>query len=102
GEEDEALERAARDHDARGLDAVLLGEPLAQRPVPAAGAVAEDRPAVALERCARAVRELLDSETLGSGNAAGERDHGLRVTAPPAGGALLHPLGHHLRDLGRR
>ena len=60
------------------------GEPLAQRPVAAAGAVAEDRPAVALERRAGAVGELVDGETLGSGNAAGERDHGARVAASPA------------------
>ena len=76
GEEDEALERAARDHDAARFDAVLLGEPLAQRPVAAAGAVAEDRTAVVLERRARAVGELLHGEALGSRDSAGERDHG--------------------------
>ena len=85
GEEDEALERAARDHDhARRLDAVPLGEPLAQRPVAAARAVGEDRPAVALDRGARAVGELLDGKALGRGHSARERDHihGVSLTAP--------------------
>ena len=36
-EEDEALERAVRDEDARGVDAVAGGDPLAQRPVPGRG-----------------------------------------------------------------
>src|SRR5204863_5934633 len=75
GKEDDALRRAARDHDARGLDTVPLGEPLAQRSVAPSGAVAEDRPAVALERRARAFSELLDGKALGSGDSAGERDH---------------------------
>src|SRR5205814_5092823 len=39
GEEDEALQRAARDDDAPRLDAVALGDPLAQGRVAAAGAV---------------------------------------------------------------
>ena len=65
-------------HDAAGLDAVPLGEPLAQRRVAAAGAVGEDRLAVALERRAGAVGELLDRQALGRGDAAGERDHARR------------------------
>ena len=61
-----------------------LGEPLAQRAVAAAGAVAEDRPAVALERRARAFGELLDGETLGSRDSAGERDHAPSVAPSSA------------------
>ena len=74
---------------ARRLDAVPRRELLAQRPVAAAGAVGQDRPAVALERGARAVGELVDREALGRGHAAGERDHFSRDR-------------DHLRDLGRR
>src|SRR5204863_7626627 len=57
-EEDEGLQRAAREDDARGVDAVPLRDPLAQRAVAAARPVREDRDAVTLERSARAVRQL--------------------------------------------
>ena len=42
-EEDEALQGAVRDEDARGVDPVPLGEPLAQRRVAGRRAVREDR-----------------------------------------------------------
>src|SRR3954470_7454614 len=74
---------AAVPQDARGLDAVPLGEPLAEGAVAAAGAVAEDRPAVALERGTSAFGELLDGEALRRRDSAGERDHRRSVTAPP-------------------
>ena len=84
GEEHETLERPARDDDTSRLDAVPLGEPLAQRAVAAAGAVAEDRAAVALERSPGALREFLDGEALRRGDAAGERDHASRLATSPA------------------
>src|SRR5207244_4704340 len=97
GEEDEALQRSARDHDLRGLDAVSLGEQLAQRAVAAAGAVAEDRAAIALDCRARALRELLDGETLRSRDTTGKRDHTRSVTAlaaiPAARAVPLAPTG---------
>ena len=60
GQEHEALERAARDDDSRGLDAMARRDPLAERPVAAARAVREDRRAVALDRRPRAIGELGD------------------------------------------
>ena len=84
GEKDEALQRAARDHDAAGLDSVPLGEPLAQRAVAAAGAVAEDRAAVALEGRTGALRKLIDGEALRRRDTAGERDHASRLATSSA------------------
>ena len=60
---------------------MLLGEHLAQRAEAAAGPVAQDRPAVALERCVGAVRQLLDGEALGRRYTAGERDHASRLAS---------------------
>ena len=74
GEEDERLERPARDDDAARLDAVALGDPFAQRAVAAAGAVREDGLAIALDRRLRAVGELVHREALGRRNTAREAD----------------------------
>ena len=63
--EDEPLEAADRQEDPPRVDAVALREELAQRPVPAARPVREDRPPVALERCGCALREEADVEALG-------------------------------------
>ena len=81
GEEDEALQRAVAEQHARGLDAVALRDPRAQRRVAATRPVGEDRLAVALDRRARAVGDLLDRQAFGRGDAAGEGDrvHGSPV-----------------------
>ena len=81
-EEDEALERAVGDEDAGRIDAVARRDPFAQRRVARRRAVGEDRAAVALERGARAVGELVDGEAFRRGNAAreGDRRHGLQTS----------------------
>ena len=71
-----------------GLDAVPFGDPLPQRPVAPAGAVGEDGRAVALDRGARAVGELLDREALRRGHAAGERDRRPSAECTRATGAV--------------
>ena len=80
-EEVEALERPARDDDARRLDPVPLRDPLAQRRIAAARPVGEHGGPVARDRGARAVGELVDREALGRGHAAREGDetHVLRL-----------------------
>ena len=86
GEEDEPLQRAVRNEDAPGLDAVALRDPLPERPVAAARPVVEDGPAFALDHLARAVRELLDGQAVGRGDPPGERDqtHAPSLLAFPA------------------
>ena len=58
------------------------GDPLAQRPVAAAGAVGEHRLAVALDRGLGAVGQLLDGDAFGRRNAAreGDRSHKYRLS----------------------
>src|SRR5207244_11467388 len=104
-EEDEPLERAARDDDARRLDAVPRRDPLTQRRVAAARTVGEDGLPVALDRRARAVRELGDGKAFGRGDAAreGDQTHALSLAGAARGRArLLQALGDELSDLGRR
>ncbi len=78
-EQDEALERAVREDHLLGRHLEPLGDQLAQRRVAGAGAVGEDRLAVALEDGARAVGELLLGQALGRGHAAREGDDRLHV-----------------------
>ena len=86
GEEREALERAVREHDAVGVDAVAFGDPGPEWPVAARGAVVQDRAAVALDRGAGTVGELRDGKQLRPRNAARERDrlHGPSLGTDPA------------------
>ena len=64
---------------------MTLGEPLPQRAVTTSRPVAQDRAAVMLERRERAIRELLDGETLRRRDATRERDHRRSVAAASAG-----------------
>ena len=72
--EDESLQRAVGEEDARRIDPVPFGSPFAQRPIAARRPVREDRRPVALERAARAVGELGHRQALRRGPAARERD----------------------------
>ena len=83
--EDEALEPAGRDEDPVRCDVVLGREHLAQRAVATACAVGEDRGAVTLERCARAVGNERLVEALGRRGAPGKGDRGHGCSLP--GGA---------------
>ena len=65
GKQRETVDPPVGEHDARGMDAEPLPDQLAQRHIARAGAVREDRLAVARERCVRAVGELLDGEQVG-------------------------------------
>ena len=87
GEEREALERAVRDQHLARLDAVPLGDPLAERLVAGDRAVVENGRPVALDRRARAVGELLDRQGLGRRDAARERDrsHGVSLDSRRGG-----------------
>ena len=100
--EDEALQSTRREEDPARVDPVTLAEQLPQRPVPATRAVREDRPTVALERHAGAVREQLGVEAGRRGRASGERDRCHRVeptSAAPAGAAAT--VQPHGRPRGR-
>ena len=93
-DEAEALERA-RGHDhARRLDAVAGGDPLAQRPVPAAGPVRQDRAAVPLDHGAGAVGHLRDGKALGRGHAARKGDdiHDGQSRDTPGGSAPVYRM----------
>ncbi len=108
GEEAEALERARRHDHARGLDAVAGGDPLAQRPVAAAGPVREHGAAVALDHGAGAVGHLGDRQALGRGHAARKgddiheaqsRDRGRRLSARIRSATSCGHLGRRRADL---
>ena len=81
GEEHEPLQRAVGQEHTLRVDAVPVGDPLAQRRVARRRSVREDRPAVALDGDARAVRQLLDRQALGSRDTAreGDRRHHARL-----------------------
>ena len=64
-----------RDDDLRLLDAMLGGDPLAQRRIPAGRAVVEDRPAVTRDDRLRTFTERLDGEDVWRRIAAREGDH---------------------------
>ena len=79
--EEDALEPSARHDHARRLDAVPLRQPLAERAIPAAGAVREHG-RVALDGGTSAVGEQLDGEALRCGCSSCERDHRPRLLLP--------------------
>ena len=70
----ESLQRAVRHDDTLGKDAVPLADPLAQRLVAERAPVREDRSAVAAQRLACAIGQLLDRQALRRRNASCERD----------------------------
>ena len=72
GEEHEPLQRPVGQEHALGIDAVPVGDPFAQRRVARRWSVREDRPAVAFDGDARAIRQLLDRQALRSRDAARE------------------------------
>jgi hypothetical protein len=72
--EREALERPVRDHDARRVDTVLLGDPLLERRITARRAVLESSRPVALERFPRAVAEGRDRQEVRARHSAREGD----------------------------
>ena len=96
--EDEPLQSTRREEDPARVDPVTLAEQLPQRPVPATGAVREDRPTVALERHAGAVREQLGVEAGRRGCASGERDRCHPSSLPPAPAGAAATV-HHMVDL---
>ena len=68
----ECLQRAVRDDDPRGIDAVMLRDPFPQRLVPERVPIEERCGAVPLDRDPRAVRDLFDRQALRGGDTAGE------------------------------
>src|SRR5438128_4875113 len=72
--EHESLEPAGREEHVRRIDAVPLGEQLAQRAVAATCAVGEDRLAVPGECRPGAIRDQVRVETVGRRSTTGERD----------------------------
>ena len=67
GEQGQALQRAVRDEHLRRLDGVPCRDPLAKGRIAADRPVVEDGGAVALDRRAGAVGQLLDGRHSGAG-----------------------------------
>ena len=74
-EERVGLHRAVGDDDLRGVDAVLVGDPLAQRAVADGGAVGRGAGRIALEGAHGGGLEALHVDDVERRGAAGEGDH---------------------------
>ena len=82
GEKHEALQRPVGQEHAGRIDAVPVRDPLAKRRIARRWAVREDRAAVAFDRNAGAIRQLVDRQAFGGGDTTRERDRRHRVRLP--------------------